>query len=124
MSPCVPIAECALVGAPDLAARARLLCFKEDINNFGFAPVFFLFPVLLLYPPPPPPLPPPPPNELVVPMSKRKYIQCIKKYTKSIPNDNDRNVIAAICVKYDKLETCGSYKISLFYDKWQNGMII
>ena len=77
LSPCDPIVEWELAGAFDLAAKALLPCFKEDINNFGFVPLFFLFPVFLPYPPPPPPLPPPPPKESVVPMSMTKVYELI-----------------------------------------------
>ena len=53
----------------DLAAKALLPCFKEDINNFGFATFVFLLEAFLVIPPPPP-LPPPPPKPLVVPISR------------------------------------------------------
>jgi len=69
LSPCDGIDEWMLIGAFVLAAKTLLPCFKEDINNFGFVPLLFLFP--FFFPnPPPPPLPPPPPKESVVPISK------------------------------------------------------
>ena len=62
-----------MTGALDLAAKALLPCFKDDISNLGLLPLFLRLAAFLVNPPPPP-LPPPPPKEFVVPISITKFV--------------------------------------------------